>query len=138
MRYLSTPALALAFLCSIGTTFPATALSAETGRSAEKVDVQRLEGRWVRPDGGYILELSETGKEGSLKAAYSNPRPINVSVARWSRKDGKLNLFVELRDFNYPGSQYELQYDPKFDRLRGTYFQAVEQQTYVVEFIRSR
>ena len=26
-------------------------------------DVQRLEGRWIRPDGGYILELREIKKD---------------------------------------------------------------------------
>lgn len=101
-------------------------------------DVQRLEGRWMRPDGGYILELREIKKDGSLKAAYFNPRPINVHSAKWSRKEGKINLFVELRDVNYPGSKYNLQYDPGSDRLKGTYFQAVEKQTFNIEFVRTK
>ena len=99
-------------------------------------DLQRLEGRWVRPDGGYVLDLSEIKKDGSLKASYFNPRPIKVFTAKWSRKEGKINLFVELRDVNYPGSKYNLQYDPGSDRLKGTYFQAVEKQTYNIEFVR--
>ena len=103
-----------------------------------QTDLQRLEGRWVRPDGGYVLELREIKKDGSLKASYFNPRPIKVFSAKWSRKDGKINLFVELRDVNYPGSKYNLQYDPKSDRLKGTYFQAVEKQTYTIEFERTR
>ena len=101
-------------------------------------DHQRLEGRWIRPDGGYILELSEIKKDGSLKASYFNPRPINVFSAKWSRKDGKINLFVELRDVNYPGSKYNLVYDPESDRLKGTYFQAVEKQTFNIEFVRAK
>jgi hypothetical protein len=71
-------------------------------------------------------------------AAYFNPWPIKVFSAKWSRKEGKINLFVELRDINYPGSKYNLQYHPKSDRLRGTYFQAVEKETYTIEFERTR
>jgi hypothetical protein len=115
---------------------------AEAGQPAtptsDQADPQRLVGRWVRPDGGYILELREVAKEGSLKAAYFNPRPINVARAEWSRKDGALTVFVELRDVNYPGSTYTLQYDPASDRLKGAYFQAVEKQTFAVEFARTR
>jgi hypothetical protein len=99
-------------------------------------DVQPLEGRWVRPDGGYILELWDVKMDGGVSAAYFNPRPINVFSAKWSRKEGKINLFIELRDVNYPGSKYNLQYDPKSDRLKGTYFQAVEKQTFNIEFMR--
>jgi hypothetical protein len=101
-----------------------------------QTDVQRLEGRWVRPDGGYILELRDIKKDGSLMAAYFNPRPIKVFSAKWSLEDGRINLFVELRNFNYPGSKYNLQYEPRADRLKGTYFQAVERQTFNIEFVR--
>ncbi len=137
------PRLVIAVICLVGTLWSmAGAVYAENGnppkKTQVKTDVQRLEGRWVRPDGGYILELSEIKKDGSVSAAYFNPRPIKVFSATWSRKEGKINLFVELRDINYPGSKYNLQYDPKSDRLKGTYFQAVEKQTYDVEFVRAR
>lgn len=110
--------------------------AAETRQSTRGIDEQRLAGRWLRPDGGYILELTEVTKDGTLKAVYLNPRPINVAKAVFSQKDGRLTIFVELRDVNYPGSQYSLQYDPKTDRLIGTYFQAVLSQTFNVEFVR--
>jgi len=116
--------------------------AAEAGQPAtptsEQPDPQRLVGRWVRPDGGYILEVREVVKESSLKAAYLNPRPINVARAESTRKDGRLMVFVEFRDVNYPGSTYALLYDPASDRLKGTYFQAVAKQTYDVEFVRTR
>ena len=107
-------------------------------KSAEQHDPQRLVGRWVRPDGGYVLDVREAMKDGSLKAAYFNPRSIHVAKAEWRRKDGALTVFVELRDVNYPGSTYTLQYDPASDRLRGAYFQAVEKQTFAIEFVRGR
>ena len=118
------------------------AVFAETVQTRKQADVQtdlqRLEGRWVRPDGGYVLELSEIKKDGSLKASYFNPRPINVFNAKWSRKGEKVTVFVELRDVNYPGSKYNLQYDPESDHLTGTYFQAVEKQTFNIEFVRAK
>jgi hypothetical protein len=101
-----------------------------------QTDVQRLKGQWVRPDGGYILELWDIKKDGKVSAAYFNPRPINVFRTEWNRKQGVITVFVELRDVNYPGSTYTLQFDPKSDRLKGTYFQAVERQTFNIEFVR--
>jgi len=49
-----------------------------------------------------------------------------------------IRLFVELRDVNYPGSAYDLQYDTRTDRLKGTYFQAVEKRAYEIEFVRTK
>jgi hypothetical protein len=106
--------------------------------SSGEVDAQRLIGRWVRPDGGYILELREAHEGGGLKAAYFNPRPIRVSEAVWSRQNGKISVWVELQDVNYPGSTYRLEYIPETDRLKGTYFQAVDRQTYDIEFMRAK
>lgn len=111
---------------------------ADAGKPVAQNEFQRLEGKWVRPDGGYVLELRNIKKDGSLTAAYFNPRPIRVFRAEVSKKDGAITLFVELRDMNYPGSTYKLQYDPATDRLTGTYFQAVERQTFNVEFVRVR
>ena len=114
------------------------AAAADAPQSAGAIDEQRLTGRWVRPDGGYILELKEIGKDGALKAAYFNPRSINVSQAEIRSKESEITVFIELRDVNYPGSTYNLRYDPKTDRLTGTYFQAVHGQTYNIEFLRAK
>ena len=134
-------ALAFACFCAVGFAGHAADTTAagegKTDKTAQ-TDFQRLEGRWVRPDGGYVLELREIKNDGSLKAAYYNPRPIKVYRAKWSRKDSMIHLTVELRDVNYPGSTYTLQYDVKTDRLKGTYFQAVERLTFAVEFARTR
>jgi hypothetical protein len=135
--------LVLTLSCIVATLWPlAGAVSAQGGKPSKQspgeTDVQRLAGRWVRPDGGYVLELREIQKEGTLKAAYFNPRPIKVSQAIWVRREGKIFVLVELRDVNYPGSTYNLEYDAKSDRLKGTYYQAVEKQTFDVQFIRSK
>lgn len=112
------------------------AAAADLPQKTREIDEQRLTGRWIRPDGGYILELKDIKKDGKLKASYFNPSSINVFHAEWNRKEGRINLFVELRDVNYPGSKYILQYDPESDRLTGTYFQAVYGETYDIEFER--
>jgi len=106
--------------------------------ATEKADLQRLDGRWVRPDGGYRLELRNVEADGSLSAAYYNPRPVRVLRAFASKKENTISVFVELRDVNYPGSTYSLQYDPATDRLQGTYFQAVEKRTFDIVFLRAK
>jgi hypothetical protein len=114
------------------------AADADSTQSVVKIDEQRVIGRWVRPDGGYTLELKEIKKDGTLKAAYFNPRPINVARAEINRKEGGISIVIELRDVNYPGSTYNLRYDPKTDKLIGTYFQAVQKETYDIEFMRAK
>lgn len=101
-------------------------------------DPSKLLGQWQRPDGGYVLELSSANPDGQLKAAYFNPRPINVARAQWKPDDGRLQVFIELRDVNYPGSTYTLRYDPSTDRLSGSYFQAVERQQFEIFFERKK
>jgi hypothetical protein len=102
------------------------------------VDFQTLNGRWLRPDGGYVLEIRAVDPSGSIDAAYLNPRPINIAKAHATRDGSTAKVFVELRAPNYPGSTYTLTYDPKQDQLRGIYFQAVEQQNFNVFFIRMK
>ena len=74
--------------------------------------------------------------DGTLKAAYYNPGPINVALAEARDKDHGLEVFVELRDVNYPGSTYTLMYDRAKDQLHGIYYQAVSKQNYEVVFVR--
>lgn len=116
----------------------AMAGDADAVRLIDKNDVQQIFGRWIRPDGGYMLDLKEIGKDGTLKAAYFNPNPINVYRAELGRKQGAITIFVELRDVNYPGSTYNLIYDLETDRLVGTYFQAVQKVTFNIEFMRGK
>ena len=98
---------------------------------------QKLEGRWVRQSGGYVLVLQDIMPDGSLKAFYLNPRNINVHVASWKFEDERLFLYVEMRDVNYPGSNYTLMYRSATDVLWGSYYQAVQKQNMDVSFARS-
>jgi len=95
---------------------------------------QKLEGRWQRGDGGYILDIRGVDADGKLTATYLNPRPINVARAEASMLGDTLRIFVELRDTNYPGSIYQLTYEPAADRLQGTYYQAALRESYEVVF----
>jgi hypothetical protein len=96
-----------------------------------------LRSRWLRPDGGYVLEIRSVDEaSGNLEAGYLNPRPIHVSKAQASRDGATLKVFIELRDANYPGSTYTLTYDPTVDQLKGDYFQAALKQNFDVFFTR--
>jgi len=121
---------------------PSWPTSAESGKDGRpkpaEIDYGRIEGKWLRPDGGYVLELSDVKPEGTLKAAYYNPRPINVGQAEWRNMKDRIQVFVKLQDVNYPGSTYMLVYDPEHDRLIGYYFQAVTKGTYEVVFVRKK
>jgi hypothetical protein len=95
-----------------------------------------LHGRWLRPDGGYILDIRDVDARGKIDAVYLNPRPIAVARAEATRDGALLNVFVELRAPGYPGSTYTLTYDPQRDQLAGIYFQAALQQRFDVVFVR--
>jgi hypothetical protein len=77
-------------------------------------------------------------ENGTLAAQYFNPNPINVGKATWEESNGSLKIIVELRDMNYPGSTYTLNYLPDRDMLAGEYYQAVEGLTFYVEFTRNK
>jgi hypothetical protein len=104
--------------------------------SSHEVQQDKLVGRWQRTDGGYVIELKNPTPEGLIDAGYFNPNPIHVGKSAWQNKNGRLMLLVELQDQNYPGSLYNLEYQPPVDKLTGTYFQAVERVSYNVEFTR--
>ena len=97
-----------------------------------------VKGRWVRPDGGYIIVIKGVDPSGRMDAAYFNPKPINVSNAEVSVQGRVLKVFLELRGAGYPGSTYTLTYEPRSDTLTGVYFQAVMQQQFDVVFQRAK
>jgi hypothetical protein len=97
-----------------------------------------LTDRWQRPDGGYILEIRNVDPSGKMDAGYFNPRSINVAKAEASQAGQTIKVFIELRDVNYPGSTYDLTFDPKSDTLQGIYYQAALQQRFEVFFQRMK
>jgi hypothetical protein len=95
-----------------------------------------LPGRWVRPDGGYVISIKSADASGKLDASYANPNPLPFYTAIATADGGALKIFFELRAGGYNGSTYTLNYDVAGDRLKGTYYQAVAKQTFEVVFVR--
>jgi hypothetical protein len=95
-----------------------------------------LQGRWVRPDGGYTITIRQVDADGKLQAMYANPRPLPFSKAEATRDGKTIRLFFELTAGGYNGSTYTLTYDPAGDVLQGVYYQAVARQKFDVQFMR--
>jgi hypothetical protein len=128
-------------LCSCGKQSPgenAQAPSTNASAVSARPDpaFEKLIGRWERPDGGYVLEVSGVEPGGKLQAAYFNPGHIHVARAFALKEGETTKVFVELQDVNYPGCTYSLRYDSQADQLFGEYFQAALQQTFDVTFAR--
>ena len=126
------PLMALTIVVAVGIVSAIVLLQGERG------GFETLIGRWLRLDGGYVLEIRAVDPSGKVDAQYLNPRPINIAKAEATRDGSKLNVFVELRAPNYPGSTYTLVYDREQDQLRGIYFQAALGQSFDVYFVRMK
>jgi hypothetical protein len=101
-----------------------------------EINKNAIIGDWVRTDASYLIRINNVNKDGTLEAQYFNPKPINVETATLEESYGNLKITLVLRDVNYPGSKYTLNYLPDRDILAGEYFQAVEILTFYVEFVR--
>jgi hypothetical protein len=112
-------------------------VEAEVSSSGSEDGFDVLPGRWVRPDGGYVISIKSVDAAGKLDAAYANPSPLPFARAEASRDGKTIKLFFELRAGGYNGSTYTLTYDPLNDVLKGVYFQAVAQQKFDVHFTRA-
>jgi len=97
---------------------------------------ERLKGSWVRPDGGYVIEIKNVSTDGLLDCSYFNPNPIHVSQARATSEGDDIKLFIELQDTQYPGCTYNLTHEAKSDQLHGIYYQATSGQSYNILFNR--
>lgn len=95
-----------------------------------------LVGRWVRTDGGYVLDIKAVHDDGKIDAAYLNPRPIHVSKAQAITKGGHVVIVVTLQDRGYPGNMYTLTYDAEADRFEGVYHHRGLGQQFDVKFTR--
>jgi hypothetical protein len=115
---------------------PAASSTSETSMSASPAAFASLPGRWVRPDGGYVISIKSVDASGKLDASYANPNPLPFYTALATRDGGALKIFFELRAGGYSGSTYTLDYDVAGDQLKGKYYQAVAKQTFEVVFVR--
>ncbi len=107
-----------------------------TGQAPSREEVAGLVGRWVRPDGGYVLDIRGVAADGTLDVGYFNPMPIKVARGEVARDGDAIRVFIELRDVNYPGSTYRLRYDPEGRHLAGEYVQPLSGQRFDVAFVR--
>ena len=99
-------------------------------------EYEEIIGRWLRPDGGYVLVISGVDDQGNLDAGYFNPNNINVAKAQASIKEDQIKIYVEMQDVGYPGSNYMLTYDKDTDRLVGVYYHAILKQKFDIYFVR--
>ena len=131
---LSTAALSVSLI-----PFPAQAqVRAEAPAAQADAAFATLPGRWVRPDGGYVINIKRVDASGKLDAAYANPNPLPFATAEAARDGKTIKLFFEIRAGGYNGSTYTLAYDPVADVLKGVYYQAVAQQKFDVYFTRAK
>ena len=115
-----------------GACFPISAMTAST----ENPEFKTLAGKWIRPDGGYVIHVRDVQPDGAADAAYFNPNPIHVAEAKVSMQGGLMKLYIRLEGEGYPGSTYTLYYYAEKDALAGFYYQAAMDQTFEVVFIR--
>jgi hypothetical protein len=115
-----------------------SATASVSQQQLEASDKTLLVGNWIRTDADYKIQITEVNDEGNMKAGYFNPSSIHVAHANVKRDGDMLQMFIELRDQNYPGSNYQLNYIKDRDVLSGEYFQAVERRTYKVEFAKQK
>jgi hypothetical protein len=128
--------IAAALLGGCGRTEKKTEAAAAKGEAPVQMTgaFERIKGKWMRSDGGYILEFKQLKANNELDVAYFNPNPIHVGKARIYEERGFTKVFVELQDVNYPGSRYTLILNADKNQLVGNYFQATQQVDYEVAF----
>jgi uncharacterized protein (DUF2147 family) len=115
---------------------PPAAKAAPAPAATDKVNLDVLEGAWVRPDGGYLILIKKVGANGQLEASYFNPKPLPFAKAQATRDGATVRLAFELQAGGYSGSTYDLVYDAANDQLKGIYYQAVMKQKFEVFFTR--
>jgi uncharacterized protein (DUF2147 family) len=90
----------------------APAAPPDTTAARSAAEFSSLVGRWVRPDGGYVVTIKRVSADGKLDASYANPNPLPFSRAEAMRDGNEIRVFLELTAGGYGGSTYTLTYDP--------------------------
>src|SRR5262245_65446785 len=65
----------------VALTLGAATVALSLSRGSADAGFGILKGRWVRLDGGYVLEMRAIDSAGMIDAAYLNPWPITVARA---------------------------------------------------------
>jgi len=112
----------------------ATALAQTSEQDSQ--NMQAIEGRWIRTDAPYVIELSPDESD-SLQASYFNPKQIHVERTEFGVREGVLHVLIELQDVNYPGSTYFLAFVRDQDILHGIYYLPQNGQQFEVAFTRA-
>jgi hypothetical protein len=84
-------------------------------------DLKPLQGRWLRPDSGLILEIYSVDKPGPVSVMASGPVSTSISAASVAVVDGLLEVDVDFSDASCSACMYRLTYDENGDRLIGSY-----------------
>lgn len=106
-------------------------------KGGEETVSEKLIGKWLRNEGSYTLEIKAVNEDGTLDVAYFNPKSVELGRTEWMMYKNKLHVLVELKG-PYVLSNYQLVYDEETKRLHGTFFQAVEQETYSIYFEKAK
>ena len=116
---------------------PATSPPARATRAVpDEATRKALAGWWLRHDQSYMIVIDAIGADGLVEARYLNPQPVNVSRAEAWTEEGVVRLLLELTDEKYPGSFYELAYQPDQDLWIGVYHHLGVGQDFEVYFTR--
>jgi hypothetical protein len=99
--------------------------SSGSGEASQEAgpDLKPLQGKWLRPDSGLILEIPGAEKEGSLSVWASGPGNTTVSGGTVYEKDGLIEVSVDFSDATCSGCTMRLTYDENGDRLIGSYYE---------------
>ena len=111
---------------------------AASAASAQPLNFKVIAGQWARIDGNYTLRVQDVMSDGKVNVSYFNPGRIHVAESSIAVHEGRIKLFVKLRDEGYPGCTYTLFYYPEEDVLAGVYYQAAVDRTYEVIFVRKQ
>ncbi|WP_281322931.1 hypothetical protein [Flavobacterium aestivum] len=105
-------------------------------KQSRKADKNLIKGLWGRTEGVGEINISEVRDNGLLKATFCNPKSINIEKAVWTNSSDVLRIYILLREDNYPGSSFSLNYIAEKDLLLGVYFDALTNISYTVSFKR--
>ncbi len=91
-------ALGLALPVGAGAQGPAPASTAPPAAPATaKPNLDVVKGTWVRPDGGYVIDVKGVGADGRLEATYFNPNQLPFAKAQASNDGGVLRVALVIQ-----------------------------------------